>query len=367
MSLHRQAGTRVGTPLSRRQFLHRGAVAGAALAAFGGLGVRSARAASGGTVVVRTPGGSVEDTYRKAIWEPFTAATGIQVENYTANAAKVEAMIQSGRIGLDVLDIAESLALLLQHRGSLAPLPASTFRLTDAHDLQIMTDRYAGEYTYSAVIGYNTNAFPTKPPSSYADVWNVADFHGPRTLEDLSVDVGVLEGALLADGAPTSKLYPLDVDRAFRKLREIRKDVVKFWTSAAVPAEMLTNKDAVIGTIPANRAIVLQKAGAPVGFTWNQAAIESQVLCVLKGAPNLENAYKYIDFALQPKQQAAIAQMAGFGPLNRKAFNYLTPAQTRDLPTSPLHLREGFFINMQWWFDNRPEVLKRWQSFMLGG
>ena len=198
-------------------------------------------------------------------------------------------------------------------------------------------------------------------------MWNVANFPGPRTLEDLSVDVGVLEGALLADGVPLNKLYPLDVDRAFRKLREIRKYVAKFWSSAAVPAQMLADKDAVIGTIPANRVIVLQKAGAPVGFTWNQAAIESQVLCVLKGAPNLANAYKYIDFALEPKQQAAIAQIAGFGPLNRKAFNYLTPAQTKNLPTSPQHLKEGFFINMQWWFDNRARVLRQWQSFLLGG
>jgi len=364
-------------PVSRRELLRHGFTVGAALttlgasASVGRVHAYAAAAPAGGgragEVIVRTSGGSVEDAYRKAIWEPFSAATGIQVVNFTANAAKVQAMIESGKVNLDVLDIAENLALILQKRGALEKLQTSKFVRTNLHDMNIVHDYYMGESTYATVIGYNTNVFPTKHPANWAAFWDVSAFPGPRVLEDFAADVGTLEFALLADGVPMNKLYPIDIDRAFKKLREIRKSIVQFWSSAAVAAQMLANKDAVLGAFSASRLIVLAKAGAPVAIEWNQAAIESQVLCILKGAPNLANAYKYLDFALQPRQQAEVAHIMGFGPLNRKAFSYVDAATANLLPTSPAHLKDSFFINMAWWFDNRSEVLKRWQAFLLGG
>jgi putative spermidine/putrescine transport system substrate-binding protein len=51
----------------------------------------------------------------------------------------------------------------------------------------------------------------------------VRRFPGPRSLRNHPVDN--LEFALLADGAAMDKLYPIDMDRAFRKLDEIRQHV----------------------------------------------------------------------------------------------------------------------------------------------
>ena len=44
---------------------------------------------------------------------------------------------------------------------------------------------------------------------------------------------GPLEEALLADGVEPKDLYPLDVDRAFRKLDQIKHYVRKWWANGS--------------------------------------------------------------------------------------------------------------------------------------
>jgi len=48
-----------------------------------------------------------------------------------------------------------------------------------------------------------------------------------------------IEEALLADGVAKDKLYPLDIDRAFRSLDKIKKDVAVWWTGGAQTSQML--------------------------------------------------------------------------------------------------------------------------------
>ena len=39
----------------------------------------------------------------------------------------------------------------------------------------------------------------------------------------------------MADGVAPDKLYPLDVDRAFKKLEEIKPNITVWWTSGRNP------------------------------------------------------------------------------------------------------------------------------------
>ena len=48
-----------------------------------------------------------------------------------------------------------------------------------------------------------------------------------------------LEAALIADGVPMDKLYPIDVDRAFKKLEELKPHVLVWWNSGAQSAQIL--------------------------------------------------------------------------------------------------------------------------------
>jgi putative spermidine/putrescine transport system substrate-binding protein len=76
---------------------------GAGLAAARTLGHRTTAAAqgSGGQVIVRALGGAHLAAVDKAIFKPFTEATGIQVVPVPSIAAHVLAMVQAGRAQLE--------------------------------------------------------------------------------------------------------------------------------------------------------------------------------------------------------------------------------------------------------------------------
>jgi len=357
--------------LSRRDLLRRSAQLGVGAAAGAFLGAATggsrAKAAAAGKVVVRDPGGAYEDALRKAVFEPFTAETGIEVVPYPTNAAKILAMVESGNIEIDVLDVGEFPAIQLQNRNALVTLDHAKFTRTHLADLATVRDTYVGENTYATVLGYSKAAFPNGHPTSWAQFWDMKRFPGGRTLEDMAAEYANLEFALLADGVPMNKLYPLDVDRAFKKLREIRPHITKFWDSGAVPAQMLSDRQVVAGSIWNGRIQTLIDSGAPVAIEWNQSSLQLQVLAILKGAPNLENAYKYVDYAMQPKPQAEFAKIIGYGPINKRAFESIDAKTADRLPTSPQHLKHAFFTNTDWWIKNRAAVADRWQAFLLGG
>jgi putative spermidine/putrescine transport system substrate-binding protein len=316
---------------------------------------------------VRTPGGAYEEAWRKAAWERFAEETGIQIVPIAANLAKVLAMVESGNIELDVLDIGEIGALQLAQKGALEKLDTSRFALTNLGDVEPVKEYYLGNNYYATILAYNTNTFPDKHPTTWAEFWDVKAFPGPRMLQDLAAAQPDLEFALLADGVPMDQLYPLDVDRAFKKLTEIRPHITKWWDSGAVAAQMLADKQVVLGSVWNGRVQVLIDGGAPLAIEWNQGTLNLQAFCILKGAPNLENAYKYIDFVLQPEIQAAFAKNIAYGPANRKAFEYIDEVTAAKLPTSPEHLGMMFVNNAQWWLENRDMVAERWQEFLLGG
>jgi len=354
-----------GTRRISRRTLLKGVGAGIAAAGFLSAIGRSARAAAG-KVIVRTGGGAYEDALRKAIFEPFTAETGIEVVPFATNVAKLVAMVEAHDIQVDVADLGEFTTVTFETRGALEKIDRAKFKRTNLADVDTVEDYYVGENTYATVMGYSTDAFASAHPRNWAEFWDVKTFPGARMLEDMAAEFPNFEFALLADGVPMDKLYPLDIARALGKLREIRSNITKWWDSGAVSAQMLANKQVVIGSVWSGRILALIDENAPVAIEWNQSSRQLQALCILKGAPNLENAHQYIDFAMQPKQQAEVARLSGYGPINRKAFEHIDAAMAARLPTSPEHLKSSFATNARWWVEHRAEVADKWQAFVLG-
>src|SRR5690349_20686682 len=109
----------LGSLRSRRTVLQMlGAAAGAALVQ----PRRTEAAAANGRVVINADGGAYEEAEVKAIYEPFTKETGIEVVRVPSTATQVLAMVQSGSVQLDVLDNAEAQMLKLDQQGALAPI-----------------------------------------------------------------------------------------------------------------------------------------------------------------------------------------------------------------------------------------------------
>lgn len=184
--------------LSRRELLRRGLLLGAGFGAFnllaacgdeeapgtgsssggsapsptqatgGGQEATPAPVGSGeaGQVLVRTPGGAYEDAWRSAAWEPFAQETGIQIVPIATNAAKIQAMVESGNIELDVVDAGELPVILFSQRDALEKLDRSKFSLTNLDDVDPVHDFYVGNNVYATVLGYNTEEFTERDRKS---------------------------------------------------------------------------------------------------------------------------------------------------------------------------------------------------------
>src|SRR5262252_1625452 len=356
---------RFSTDLGRRKFVA-GAATVAAVTSVRTVWVR--RAGAAGKVVVRTIGGAYEEACVKAIYEPFTKSTGIEVVKVPATLGKLLAMFESGNIELDVVDAGELGVLSLSQKGALDKINYKGWKLTNPEDIDpvFRRDDMVDNILFSSVLGYNSQTFPTgKQPKSWAEFWDLKKFQGPRMLADLASGAVDLEFALLADGVSKDKLYPIDVDRAFKSLDRVRPGIRKFWDTGALSAQLLADKEVVLGSIWNGRLQAVADKGAPLAIEWNEASLQSQYWAVMKGAKNAENAQRFIDFACQPQIQVGIAKAIPYGPTNLLAFKGIPGDLAARLPSSPENRQKSFVQNGKWWADNRPMVSERWSQWLL--
>jgi putative spermidine/putrescine transport system substrate-binding protein len=356
-------GSRSGARFTRRTWLTgAAAVAAAATGPF----VWTRRAGAAGKVVIRTIGGAYEEANVKAIFEPFIKATGIEIVKVPASLGKLLAMFEAGNMELDIVDAGELGMLSLSQKGALDKINYKGWKLTNPEDMDHRRDDMVADIYFSTVLGYNTQVFPIgNQPKSWAEFWDLKKFPGPRMLTDLAAGAVDLEFALLADGVPKEKIYPIDLDRAFKSLDRVRPAIRKFWDTGALSAQMLADKEVVLGSIWNGRLQAIADKGAPVAIEWNEAALQVQFWGPLKGAKNAENAQRFIDFACQPQMQAALAEHIPYGPTNRQAFKHIPANVAARLPSSPEHKPKAFLHNAQWWADNRSKVSERWSQWLL--
>jgi putative spermidine/putrescine transport system substrate-binding protein len=365
MDTKKHASHLSATPASsNRRTLLKASVGAASLV----LGAPLVRAQSTQRVVVRSLGGVYQDAMKKAIHDPFTKATGIEVVLQTATAGQVLAMAQAGRISIDVVDIGMSTQLELDKKGLLEPLAYDRMHYTRPDDIYqaVRRPNAVGSLYFASVIAYNTQVFPDgKHPKTWAEFWDVQKFPGARTLASQTAGSAPLEFASLAAGKPMDKLYPIDLDAAFDSLTKVKSNIVKFWDTGAVSTQLLERKEAVLGAVWNGRVQDLIDGGAPYAIEWNQARREIQSLSILKKAPNTENAQKYIDFALQPSVQADVTRYIAYGPTNREALKLVRPEDARKLVSEPSHYANSFDMNYEWWRDNLDAIGRKWQSWIL--
>jgi putative spermidine/putrescine transport system substrate-binding protein len=324
-----------------------------------------------GSVVVASLGGSFEDAQRQAVFEPFQKESGINVQivAYTG-PSQVVAQVKSGNVEWDVIMVSLGTMLALLKQQALEKLDYDRIDKAELSGIQapLSTHPYGIPYIlFSRVIAWNTKLIDSaKHPQTWEEVWDVKRFPGPRSLGGFSGSLTPdLEFALLADGVPIDKLYPLDVDRAFRSLDRIRPSVPKFWTTGAQIPQMLTDGEVAVCSAYNNRIGDVIATGAPIGFDWNQGELQNNYLCILKGSRNYDNAMKFIAYSSRARVQAALSAKTLLGPPNLRAFDYLSPDRAKVLPSAPDNLKRQFLYNDEWWGDHRGEIQKRWDQWAL--
>ncbi len=351
--------TKSGYRLSRRATL--GAAFGTAL-----LSRFPARAASfnGTTVTFASWGGAYQDAEKICYCEPFAAATGARVvQDGPMNVAKFRAMVEGGAPDWDVADITIDFLYAGASDGLFEPIDRSIVD-TSRIDSKFVHEFGIGCIVWSYNLGYNTKAYagPSGAPKSWADLFDLKRFPGKRTLGDNVV--ATLEVALLADGVAPDKLYPLDVDRALKKLDTIKAQTI-FWSTNSQSQQLFVDGEVNLGLILNGRAFDASKKGAPIAISWDQSIQSVDYLVVPRGSRNRAAAMTLIDTMGAPENQAKLANLIAYAPTNPAAFNSINPKIEPWLSTAPANASRGFVIDAAYWRDNLKTLQERWASWKL--
>jgi putative spermidine/putrescine transport system substrate-binding protein len=305
------------------------------LAACGGEDEPAATTSAGGgrevtseRLVFADYAGTARDAHVAAFDGPFSDATGVTVVHADADPAKLELFAENGRAEWDLIDLDAWDIVRFADEGLLAKLPDDVARSENVP--AEYRDYAVGGYTSSMVLAYD----PEKvQPKSWADFFDTEKFPGKRALPPFPL-LEVM-AALLADGVPCDELYPLDLDRAFAKLDEIKDDVL-IYDSFAQGQQFLLQGSVVMEIQPNGRIQTLKDQGMPVDFLWTDALhIPWVAKAVPKDAPHPDAAFAMLDLMHEPANQAEFSRHTNYGPMNTAALDELDEATLAKLPNAP--------------------------------
>ncbi len=324
--------------MTRRKLLKTaGAVAtGVALPAFW-----TRRAGAAEQITVADVGGAPAQALRTAFYDPFEKETGVRVVNVAHESDPVtqfKLVVDTGSKIWDVCMVTpDDVARLTSEKNYLEPLD-----ITQSADDKLipgaLVSNWFGFSAYAIVMAYRTDIYKTDAPKNWADFWDTAKFPG----------------------------YPLDLDRGFAMLDKIRADVAVWWTSGAQNTQILQNGEIDMSDTWSARAFAAIDSGAPVNIVW-KGLYSIDGWSIPLGTPKLKPARDFVRFCMHPERQAAYSSIVANGPSNLKAYDFISPARAKILPTFPENLAGLAPRDYAYWGKNFAAVSDRFQEWLLMG
>jgi putative spermidine/putrescine transport system substrate-binding protein len=318
-----------------------------------------------GEVRIAGFGGTMNDAQIKAYYEPFEKISGIKVRAFPgSDPTKIKAMVETGNVEWDLAQLSRGSIMNLQKRGDY-------FEKIDYDIIDSGVDpAYRFEYglemlVWAQVLAYRKDLVKGEP-KGWADFWDTKKFPGERAMYGTtSGGFPEMEFALLAAGVPPDKIYPIDIDKALASYDKIKKDVIKWWDTGAVPIQLLTDREVSMTTVWNGRMAAMQAAGVPAEISWSQGLSKRDAWGIPKGAKNKANAMKFVAYSTMAIPQARIAFAIPYGSVNNASNEYIPPDRLAVLPSAPDIKKQLLNYNYDWWIDNRDAVITRFNKWLL--
>ncbi|MBT0958903.1 ABC transporter substrate-binding protein [Alphaproteobacteria bacterium KMM 3653] len=338
-------------------------------------------AAAAQEVTVMSWGGSYTKSQVEAYHKPFTAETGIAVNSVDSDnpATPIKAQVEAGNVTVDVADVEFSDAVRLCDEGLLeeidvSMLPAAPDGTPATEDFidGALQDCAVANIVWSTVFAYNTENNATAP-ATIADFFNTADFPGKRGLRKTAK--ANLEMALMADGVAADEVYDMletdeGIDKAFAKLDSIKDDIV-WWEAGAQPPQLLADGEVVMSTAYNGRIFNAAVAESqPLVVVWDGQILDFDLFVIPKGAPNLEEAKKFVAYSTDTQRLADQASWISYGPARKSSgalvgkFMDGETEMAEHMPTAEANLTNALVNNFEFWVDNDAELNERFNAWL---
>jgi putative spermidine/putrescine transport system substrate-binding protein len=326
----------------------------------------SAALAHAGELTVVNFGGANSNAQKIAYVQPFEKATGnkVTVVEYNGEMAKLKAMVETGKVSWDLVEVESGEVGRACEEGLLEKLDPSKFGDKKLFIPAAFHECGFGAFVWSTVLGYNADKLKTAP-KGWADFWDVKKFPGKRGLRK-----GArynLEFALMADGVPTKDVYKVlstkeGVDRAFKKLDQLRGNI-QWWEAGAQPPQFLVAGDVVMSTVYNGRIDAAQREGKNLAISWAGAIYDLDYWVIPKGAKNKAVAEQFIAFSSTAEAQHNYAKNIAYGPVNNNAFKRMDYKMLSQLPTSANNVKDSVQQDLKFWTDHGEELEQRFTAW----
>lgn len=320
-------------------------------------------------VVYATTGGVMRNMLEEHMYKPFEAATGIEIVPFDIEVpdqwARAEGMVRSGNVEFDI--VTATAPDLVDKAGMLMEIPCADMPNVVQYALPGACEKYGiARTTGGMLITYDTDVFKDKAPETWADFWDVATFPGPRGLPDTGDrDWWLPVVALIADGVAPDQLFPLDLDRAYAKLDQIRPHVGVWWKTGNQVQQIMRDKEVVMTMAYSGRALGIVKEGGSFRMSWEGAVKDTGYFAVLKDAPNAADAIKFIDFFYgNAAGHPAFIGAVGYATSSTIGLAQLPEADQPLYATYPENYAKLVIPDFAWIGANRPMLRERWTAWL---
>lgn len=319
------------------------------------------RARAAESIVFVGYGGATQEAEEKAIVRVFEQETGIQVIKASGpDLGKLKAQIKSGNLEWDVVSYIGSQAAAAAKEGLLEPLD---YNVINASDQFIdRKEHICPWYVYGGGIGFDPKRHPAgKHPRDWPQFWDAKAFPGRRGLRSRPDEN--IELALMADGVSAKKLYPCDVERAFKSLDRIKPNVAKWIEQTPQTISLVQNNEIDFVFTYSGRVEAAKKQGLSLDYVYEANIVTPSYMCVPKGTKKKEAAMKLVSYFMRADLQAAFCNIMGYTPVKRAGMKLLTDEVKARQPN--LDDEKTAVTNVDWWADNFSEVNKRFKEWMI--
>lgn len=307
------------------------------------------------------------DLLDKNISKPFLDKYGIQIERELGNnSVRLSKLIsQKDNPVIDVVHFADYFAMLAVKNGLLQPIDVT--KLSNYQDIyDFAKDPVGGNYgvgytVYSLGIVYRTDKIK-RPITSWKDFWS-KDVAGHISLPDITTTQGPVLmmhlNKIFADNA-----YDPELKAAFQKVAELKKNIVTFYKTSSELINLFKMGEVWMAPVTRFSWGQFLETGLPLAWVVPEEGMLgfTNVVSIVKGAKNLDAAYKYIDFIISYEVQLAEAMDLVDSPVNVKVK--VPPEIAEKLTYGEDHIKSLVFYNIGFIVDNYDKWINKWNEMI---
>jgi putative spermidine/putrescine transport system substrate-binding protein len=275
-------------------------------------------------LVFASNGGSYQKVIETEIFPEFSKQSGVKKLTFVAgqpadNMAKLR--VQKASPSVDVIWLAGAVTYQAADEGLLEELDEARIPNLKHVPAALRTEKFAVPAGISTMgILYNKEIFAQRNlpvPTSWWDLWD-ARFKG-RVATFSSNSTGQIAMLTIMAKALTGDWKNLDA--AFQKMRELKPNVVDFFTSVGGLDKAIQQREVWISLHAVQGAIQHVRTNQPIGFVHPKEGVPGYTASagIVKGAPHPNAARAWVDYLLSADAQSRLAREMGYSPIHPDA------------------------------------------------